>query len=140
MYKIVYRKYWSIILLLSKIKEFYFIIYFHTLCRCLLVNFKFKVTYQFYPHVCFESIHRRVMLYTLDSVQDFFIKLDMKPWVHLVETSSNISKFVLSKSFLCVKNWSNLSKKKFYEEYLTRRPTFIKIFFWKFWFLRYFIS
>jgi hypothetical protein len=31
---------------------------------CLLVNFKFKVTYQFYPHVCFESIHRRVTLYT----------------------------------------------------------------------------
>jgi hypothetical protein len=39
-------------------------------------------------------------------------------------------KFVLSKSFFCVKNWSNLSeKKKFYEEYLTRRPTFIKFFF-----------
>ena len=30
-------------------------------------------------------------------------------------------------------------KKKFYEEYLTRRPTFIKKCFWKFWFLRYFI-
>ena len=30
-------------------------------------------------------------------------------------------------------------KKKFYEEYLTRRQTFIKKCFWKFWFLRYFI-
>ena len=29
-------------------------------------------------------------------------------------------------------------KKKFYEEYLTRRPTFIKKCFWKFWFLKYF--
>ena len=30
-------------------------------------------------------------------------------------------------------------KKKFNEEYSTRRPTFIKKCFWKFWFLRYFI-
>ena len=46
-------------------------------------------------------------------------------------TFSNISKFVLSKSFFCVKNWSNLSQKKLYVEFLTRRPTFIKKCFWK---------
>ena len=33
-------------------------------------------------------------------------------------TSSNISKFVLSKSLFCVKNWSKLSEKRFYDEYL----------------------
>ena len=46
-------------------------------------------------------------------------------------TSSNISKLVLSKSFLCVKNCLNLSIKKLYEEYMTRRPTFIKKMFLK---------
>ena len=55
-------------------------------------------------------------------------------------TSSNISKFIHSKSFFRVKNWSNLSKKMFHEEYLTRRPTFIKTCFRIFQFLRYFIS
>ena len=53
-------------------------------------------------------------------------------------TSWNISKFVLSKSFLCVKNWSNISQKKSYEEYSTRRSTFIRKCFWNFWFLRFF--
>ena len=40
-------------------------------------------------------------------------------------TSSYISKFVLPKSFFCVETLSNLSKKNFYEEYSTRRPTVI---------------
>ena len=47
--------------------------------------------------------------------------------VRLTKIINNfLSKFVLSKSFFCVKNWLNLSEKKIYEEYLTRRPTFTK--------------
>ena len=83
--------------------------------------------------------------WALESVQDVLIKLDIKPCMHLVEinifslnhvivrltktmntTSSNISKFVSSESFFCVKNWSNLSEKKIYKEYFTRRPPFVK--------------
>ena len=82
---------------------------------------------------------------TVESFQDFLIKLDIKPRMYLVEirifSLNNVTvrltkilnnllehlKIRTSKSFFCVKNWSNLSeKKKFYEEYSTRRPTFIK--------------
>ena len=72
----------------------------------------------------------------------FFDQVGIKPCMHLVEkkhfftksnlpklwtTSWNISKLVFSKSFLCVKNWLNLSEIKF----LWRRPIFIKTFFLK---------
>ena len=49
--------------------------------------------------------------------------------VRLAKIMNNLlenSKFILSKSFFRAKSWSNLSPKKFYEEYLTRRPTFIE--------------
>ena len=60
----------------------------------------------------------------VETVQDFLIKLDIKPPMHILEISnfslnndlpklwttlSNISKFWVSKSFFSIKNWSNLS-------------------------------
>ena len=66
-------------------------------------------------------------VFLVESFQDFLIELDMKPRMHLVETSifslNNVTvrltkimnnllehlKFWLSKSFFSVKNWSNLS-------------------------------
>ena len=80
----------------------------------------------------------------IESLHDFLIKLDMKPWMHLVKISIFSLNHVIIRLtkvmnnsiehlkigtfnviFLC-QNWSNLSKKKFYEKPSTRRPTFIK--------------
>ena len=73
----------------------------------------------------FDQVGHETM-YASSGNKHFFTKSDLpKLWT----TSTNISKFVLSKSFFCVINWLNLSEKKIYEEYLTRRPTFIKFFF-----------
>ena len=93
----------------------------------------------------------------VESVEDFLIKLDMKPCMHIVETSIFSLKHVIVRLtkimnnllehfrfctfkiiFLCSKLDESFSK-KIYEEYLTRRPTIIK-YFWKIGFLRYFIS
>ena len=93
--------------------------------------------------------------------QIFWKCMEISQWPSLILTHTGISIFSLNhavfrltkimnnllehikirifKVIISVENWLNLSKKKIYEEYLTRRPTFIKIFFWKFWFLRYFI-
>ena len=92
--------------------------------------------------------------------QDLLIKLDMKPCKY---ASSKNKHFSLTKLchpqtywnyeqppqtsqnsyfqsyFFVFKIGQIFPKKKFYEEYSTRRPTFIKKCFWKFWFLRYFI-
>ena len=72
--------------------------------------------------------------YGLESVENFLIKLDMKPCMHLVKisicsinnvlpklwtTSSKSQNSKFSKSFFIAENWSNLSKKNFYEEYWT---------------------
>ena len=82
--------------------------------------------------------------YILDTIQDFLRKLGMKPHVHLVEISifslnnvivrltkimNNLLEHLKIRTFkviFCVKNWPNLSEKKNYEKYSTRRPTFIK--------------
>ena len=79
----------------------------------------------------------------LDTVTDFLIELGMKPCMHLIEISifalndvtarltkimNNLLehlKILTSKSFFSVENWLNLSKKNFFEEYWTRRPTFL---------------
>ena len=78
----------------------------------------------------------------LESVQDFLIKLDMKPCMHLVEISifslNHVIMVRLTKLctfkviFSVLKSDQIFLKKKFYEEYLTRRPTFIKKCFLKF--------
>ena len=85
---------------------------------------------------------------SIESVQDFFIKLDIKPYVKSChrqtcwsyeqppQTSQNL---YFQGHFSVLKIGPTFPKKK-YEEYLTRRPTFKKKCFWKFWFLRYFIS
>ena len=62
------------------------------------------------------------LLCILESVQDFLIKLDMKPCMHLVETSIFSLNHVivrLPKSFFFVRNWWNHSK-LFYEQYWTK--------------------
>ena len=93
----------------------------------------------------------------VESVEDFLIKLDMKPCMHIVETSIFSLKHVIVRLtkimnnllehfrfctfkiiFLCSKLDESFSK-KIYEEYLTRRPTIIKKTL-KNWILRYFIS
>ena len=80
----------------------------------------------------------------LDTVQDFLIKLSIKPCVHILEISIFFTKSchrqtyqnydqpprsqnLYFQSHLCVLKIGRIfPKKKFYEEYLTRRPTFIK--------------
>ena len=121
----------------TSFKEFFPIV--HTYCKNAAPQITIKNSNKFKNAVivCLEQ-HYKVMYSlesissnsVLESVQDFLIKLDMKPFMHLVEisifpqdhviirltkiwsTSSNISKFVLSKSLFCLKNWSNLSEKK----------------------------
>jgi hypothetical protein len=79
----------------------------------------------------------------LDTVEGFLIKLGIKPCLHILEISifslnhviisptqiMNNSlkdcKFVLSKSFFCIENQPNLSDFFFFEDYLTKRSTFI---------------
>ena len=92
---------------------------------------------------------------SLDTVHYFMNKLGMKPCLHVPSgnkhfftkwhqrqtyqnyeqpslglTFSNISKFWL------LKIGQIFSNKFFFEEYWTRRPTFIKKYFWKSWFLK----
>ena len=104
-----------------------------------------------------ENTHRHI-LPVLEPFQDFLIKLDMKPRMHLVKISvlsinnvtirhTKIMKNLLEQLKILIfevifQRWKLVEsfKKKFYEEYSTWRPTFIEIIFWKFWFLRYFIS
>ena len=81
----------------------------------------------------------------LESVQDFLIKLDMKPFMYLVEISictlnhvmvrltkimNNLLKHLKIRTFKVIflfkKLVESFHKKGFYEEYWTRRPTFIK--------------
>ena len=103
---------------------------------------------QEFPGKCFLPY----MACLLETVQDFLVKLGIKPLMHLLDITifslnngiveltkimSKISKFWVSKSFFSVKNWSNLSKKKFCEEYLLRRQTYIDEIVWKLWFLKY---
>ena len=64
--------------------------------------------------------------------------------VRLTNTMDNLLehlKIFTFKVIFYVKNWLNLSEKEFYEEYLTRRPTFIiKYFVFEILFSRYFIT
>ena len=85
------------------------------------------------------------MQFTIVTVQDFMNKLGIKPPMHLL----NIRIFCLDNDtvrftkilnnlvkdlkilsfkviFKCLKLVESFQKKKFYEEYSTRRPTFIK--------------
>ena len=89
------------------------------------------------------------------SVQDFLIKLNIKPCMHLVEISIFSSKLChhltyqnydqppqtsqnpYFQSYFCVFRMVKSFRKKIYEKYFTRRTFF---FFWKYWYLRYFIS
>ena len=93
---------------------------------------------------------------TLELFQDL-MELDMKPCMHLVEISifllydvtvrlvkimnnllEHLKILIFKVIFQCWKLIESFKKKIFVEEYWTRRPTF-NIFFWKFWFLKYFI-
>ena len=93
----------------------------------------------------------------LETVQDFFNKLDIKPLMHLLEISifslnndlvrltkikNNLVKdlkiLIFKVIFQCLKLVESFQK-KFCEEYLIRRPTYINEIFWKLWFLKYFI-
>ena len=85
----------------------------------------------------------------VESVEDFLIKLDMKPCMHIVETSSFSLKHVIVRLTKIMNNllWHlkirafkviflrqklvESVRKKIYEEYLTRRSTFIKTSFLK---------
>ena len=87
----------------------------------------------------------------------FLIKLDIKPLMHLLEISIfspnndlvRLTKIMNNRFkdleilsfkviFQCLKLVESFQK-KFCEEYLIRRPTFINEIFWKLWFLKYFI-
>ena len=78
----------------------------------------------------------------------FLNKLGMKPCIHTVQISmpssigptkitSNLLKH-LKGHFSVLKNWLNLCQIFFYE-YWTRRPTFTRKCFYKFWFFQHFI-
>ena len=93
----------------------------------------------------------------VESVQDFLIKLDIKPLMHLLEKSifslnnhlvrltkimNNLVKDLKIRSFKVIFQYLKLVEsfqKKICEEYLIRRPTYINEIFWKLWFLKYFI-
>ena len=83
------------------------------------------------------------MYYVVETVQDFMIKLDTKPLIHLLEISvfslnndlvrltkimNNLVKDLkilrFRVIFKCLKLVKSI-KKKFCEEYLIRRPTYI---------------
>ena len=92
---------------------------------------------------------------TLESVQDLLIKLDMnassgnkhfftkschrQTYQNYEQPPQTYQNSYFQSHFSVLKIGRIFPKKKFYEEYWTRRPTFIKKCFWKFWFLRYFI-
>ena len=94
----------------------------------------------------------------LETVQDFLIKLDIKPLIHLLEISIfslnndlvRLTKFMKNHvkdlkilSFKVIFSVSKIGwifrKKNFCEEFLIRRPTYINEFFWKNSYLKYFI-
>ena len=107
----------------------------------------------FQPTFMRHSIHWGEL--RVETVQDFLIKLDIKPQVRLLEISIfslnndlvrltklmnnpvkdlKILRFkVIFKRLKLV----NLSKKNFCEEYLIRRPTSINEIFWKLWYFKY---
>ena len=81
----------------------------------------------------------------LETVQDFLIKLDIKPLMHILK----ISIFSLNNHLVrltkimnnLVKDLKILSFKVIFKclKYLIRRPNYINEIFWKLWFLKYFI-
>ena len=88
----------------------------------------------------------------LESVQDFLIKLNVYASsifslnIDIVRLTKIMCKVVKDLKILsfkvifqCLKLVESFQKKKFCEEYLIRRPTFINEIFWKLWFLKYFI-
>ena len=95
--------------------------------------------------------YRRV--YSLDTVQDFLIKLVIKPCLHLFKISISFTKSCHRQTYQnyeqppqSLQNFyfqSNFLASKinffFYEEYMTRKSTFINEFFWKFWFSKFFV-
>ena len=98
----------------------------------------------FLPIVCFSRTS-----FILETVQDFLIKLDIKPLMHLLEISifslnndlvrltkimNNLVKDLKILSFKVIFQCLKLvifPKKNFCEEYLIRRPTYINEIFWK---------
>ena len=88
----------------------------------------------------------------VETLADFLIELDMKLCMHLVEISITVTvrltkimnnllehhKVLIFKVVFQYWKLVKLFRKKFCEEYWTRRPTLIKSCFWKFGFLRYF--
>ena len=94
---------------------------------------------------------------TVETVQDFLIKLDVKPLVHLLKISifslnndvlrlpkimNNHVKDCKIRTFKVIFHCLKLVESfqnKICEEYLIRRPTYINKFFWKLWYLKYFI-
>ena len=105
--------------------------------------------------LCGQGVHiSRTSIYLVETVQDFLIKLDIKPPMHLLEISilslnndlvrltkimNNLVKDLKILSFKvifqCLKLVESF-KKKFCEDYLIRRPTYINEIFWKLWFLK----
>ena len=93
----------------------------------------------------------------VETVQDFLIKLGIKPLMHQLEISifslyndlvrlakimNNLVKVLNILSFKVIFSVPKIGrifpKKNVCEEYLIRRPTYINEFFWKPWFLKYF--
>ena len=85
-----------------------------------------------------------LLIYELETVQDFLIKLGIKPLMHLLEISifslnndiirltkimNNLVKdlkiLIFKVIFQCLKLVESFQKKDFGEEYLIRRPTYI---------------
>ena len=76
----------------------------------------------------------------LESVQDFLIKLDMKPCMHLVETSIfSLNPVIIRPTNImnrAYKNWAQFQKIK----YISQKSKFSKTFFNKSWSLSIFIE
>ena len=127
-----------------------------------------KASWKFKVHFSLETrmlLHKRefhalyiLWLCVLDTVQDFLIKLGIKPRLHIVLKISIFSlNHVIVRPTKIMNNLLNVCKictfkfifrhQKstesfwifFSEEYLNRRSTFINEIFWKLWFLQYFV-
>ena len=77
------------------------------------------------PPRFFDQVGHETM-YASSGNRHFFTKSCHPQTYQNYEQPPRTSQNSYFQSFFCVKNWSNLSEKIFYEEYLTRRPTFIK--------------
>ena len=118
-------------------------------------KFSQEILLSLYTVICF--LKAKHMACWLDTIQDFLIKLGIKPHLHILKIIIFSLNHVIVRPTKIMNNPLKVFKictfkvifqhQKstesfwffFCEEYLTRRSTFINEIFWKLWFLKYFV-